>query len=238
MEGTEFSTRLRFFYNYIQLCFFQLKLLLASCHWCKTPADYFIIKYRGWWTRTQGRLDLNFCCMIWIWNFHLINSIRSILSKSTGRSVFLSGVLVELSRDVLSWLVCCVWEINLIWMCDDEGPLLRKVVIKVWDDLDGNICFSSTWWSYNLERWREIQEGVQRRNTRKNKNSLQITQVSHTFCGCAQSHRCFKSLSRMSMYANIHWHIQFLINVSKASYYRLCHNQLKSANVIPFYFHS
>lgn len=67
-------------------------------------------------------------------------------------------------------MLCAYMEgsVDLIWMCDYEGPLLREVVIQVWDDLNGNIGLSSTRWSHNLEEW--------------SKNGIMSEEIKHFNC--------------------------------------------------------
>lgn len=38
----------------------------------------------------------------------------------------------------------------LIGVCDYERPLLGKVVIDIWDNLNCDVCLSRPWWSNNL----------------------------------------------------------------------------------------
>ena len=70
----------------------------------------------------------------------------------TAAQLFKQGVRETFRCDVFS-LGCrrSVWRVNLVRVCDYQGPLLREVVIEVGDDLNGNICLSGTWWSNNLE---------------------------------------------------------------------------------------
>ena len=83
-------------------------------------------------------------------------------------------------------------------MCDYEGPLLREVVIEVWDDLNGNIRLSSTWWSYNLEK----QNGWKGRGGEE-KHNQKLGYAAKALPPCRQSSGCDSSAMGMSEQARV-----------------------------------